>query len=402
MKVLLPALAALVIAACAQPAGEAAYAGPVETAPPEGVGQRPAFAGQTRAPQPPAASRLLKTEFARGLERPWGIEALPDGRFLVTEKAGRLRVVTRDGRVLAPIAGIPEVDARGQGGLLDVAVKPSGTRHFLVCLSYAEPRGEGRSATAVACGRATGAEDLAFQGPLRVIFRQEPAWASAGHYGSRIVFGPNETVFITTGERQRVEARVNAQRVESTIGKVVRLNMDGSAPLDNPFAAQGGVAAQVWSLGHRNIQSAALRSDGALWTVEHGPRGGDELNKPLAGKNYGWPVTTYGIDYNGQPIGEGITAREGMEQPVYYWDPVIAPSGMLFHSGKLFSSWKGDALIGGLRSQSVTRLVFEGDRVKAEERISIGTDVRDLTEGPDGAVYLALDDGRILKLTPAS
>ncbi len=396
--------AGLALAACnntTAAVGDVAVArAPFETAEPDGKGQAPAFPGQTRAPQPETLSKIKVATFATGLAEPWGVEVLPDGRLVVSEKGGALRVVTADGRVLAPIAGVPAVDARGQGGLLDVAVRPAGDG-FTLCVSYAEPRGGALSATAVSCGVARGAENLTLDG-MRVIFRQEPAWDSRGHFGSRIVFTNADTLYVTTGERQKTDARVNAQNVGSTIGKVVRVKLDGSAPADNPFAAQGGPAALVWSMGHRNLQSAALRANGDLWTVEHGPKGGDELNKPQAGKNYGWPVITYGIDYNGQPIGEGVTARAGFEQPVYYWDPVIAPSGMVFHSGRMFTAWRDNALIGGLASQSVTRLVFEGDKVVAEERIAIEGRVRDVTEGPDGAVYLAVGaaDGRILKLTP--
>jgi glucose/arabinose dehydrogenase len=402
MRIAPLAAAAVLMIACGADRAAGQPAAPVETRPPNGAGQMPAFAGQTRAPQPASPSRVRVATVATGLANPWALEVLPDGRLVVTEKAGRLRVVTAGGEVLAPIDGVPAVDARGQGGLLDVAMRPAGTGAFLLCLSYAEPRGGRRNATAVACGRARGAPNLALS-DMRVVFRQEPPWDSGGHFGSRIVFAGPDTMFVTTGERMSETARRNAQRRHSTIGKVVRIRLDGSAPPDNPFASEGGVAAQVWSLGHRNIQAAALRGDGSLWTVEHGPRGGDELNKPLAGRNYGWPVITYGIDYGGEPIGEGVTVRHGMEQPAYYWDPVIAPSGMIFHSGRLFAGWRGDALIGGLASNSLTRLTFNGDRVATEERIAIDGRVRDVAEGPDGAVYLAIDaaDGRILKLTPA-
>lgn len=404
---LLPLLAlAAILPACSSQPGAAeetspsGVRGPVPTDGPNGEGQQPAFAGQTRAPQPETLTQVDKTVFASDLAQPWGLEALPDGRFLVTEKPGRLRVITADGRVLGPVEGVPEVDARGQGGLLDVAAKPNPDGSFTVCLSYAEPRGEGLNGTSVACARASGAENIRLE-PLRVVFRQQPAWRSNGHFGSRIVFAPDGNIFITTGERMSAESRVNAQTNDNTIGKVVRITPDGAAPRDNPFATQGGEAQYVWSLGHRNLQAAAWRSEtGALWTVEHGPKGGDELNRPQAGRNYGWPVITYGIDYNGRPIGEGITAKEGLEQPVYYWDPVIAPSGMIFHSGKLFTTWRGSALIGGLGSRSVTRLVFNGDRVANEERIAIDGRVRDVAEGVDGALYVSVDDGRILKLTP--
>jgi len=402
----LPVLAfAIVLSACSLQQDEAKGApaggrGPVETGSPHGAGQRPAFAGQTRAPQPDVLTEVDKRVFADGLYQPWAIESLPDGRFLVTEKPGRLRVITADGRVLGPIDGVPEVDARGQGGLLDVAVRPNPDGAFLVCISYSEPRGDNTNGTSVACARASGAENIQLE-PMRVIFRQQPAVRSNAHFGSRIVFAPDGNLFVTLGERNVPDVRVRAQTTDNTIGKIVRITPDGAAPRDNPFASQGGEAQYVWSLGHRNPQGAAWRSEtGALWTVEHGPRGGDELNRPQAGKNYGWPVITYGTDYSGRPIGDGITAKEGLEQPVYYWDPVIAASGMLFHSGKLFTTWRGNALIGGLGSKSVTRLVFNGDRVANEERIDIDGRVRDVAEGLDGALYVSMDDGRILKLTP--
>ena len=376
--------------------------GPIETGPPNAPNQKPAFPGQTRAPQPAALSALDFTTLASGLDNPWGIAALPDGRFLVTEKPGRLRVIMPDGRVLGPVDGIPEVDSRGQGGLLDVVARPDPDGSFTVCISYSEPRGEdGMNATAAACARASGAENIALE-PLRVVFRQEPPWRSTGHYGSRIAFAPDGTLFITTGERQRPDSRAIAQRLDNTFGKVVRVGIDGSVPRDNPFASQGGPAAQVWSLGHRNLQSAAIRpSTGDLWTVEHGPRGGDELNRPQAGKNYGWPIITFGIDYNGQPMGEG-TAKAGLEQPVYYWDPVIAPSGLIFHSGKMFPQWRDSALIGSTKNRYVTRLTFNGDRVATEERIPVDGVPRDIDEGPDGAVFLLMggSDGRIVKVTP--
>lgn len=396
---------AFAVSACSSQQDEAKGApvggrGPVATAGPNGEGQQPAFAGQTRAPQPDVLTEVDKAVFADGLNQPWAIEPLPDGRFLVTEKPGRLRVVTANGRVLGPIDGVPDVDARGQGGLLDVAVRPNPDGAFTVCLSYSEPRGDNMNGTSVACARASGAENIQLE-PMRVIFRQQPAARSNAHFGSRIVFAPDGNLFVTLGERNNPEVRGRAQATDNTIGKVVRITPDGAAPRDNPFASQGGEAQYVWSLGHRNPQSAAWRSEtGALWTVEHGPSGGDELNRPQAGKNYGWPVITYGVDYSGRPIGDGITAKEGLEQPVYYWDPVIAPSGMLFHSGKLFTTWRGNALIGGLGSRSVTRLVFNGDRVANEERIEMDGRVRDVAEGLDGAVYAAMDDGRIVKLTP--
>lgn len=363
--------------------------------------QTPAFPEQTRAKAPAKRSKVKVETITSGLDYPWAVEVLKDGRFLVTEKQGRLRVVMSDGRVLPAISGIPKVDDSGQGGLLDVAIDERADE-LTVCITYAEPRDDGKNATAAACGTATGSENLTLS-DLKTVFQQEPAWNSDKHYGSRFVFGDDDIVWITTGERSNPDSRHLSQDKNAALGKVIRLKRDGSLPSDNPFAAEGGVAAQVWSFGHRNIQSAALDREGRLWTVEHGPRGGDELNLPEAGKNYGWPVITYGEDYSGSPIGGGITEKEGMEQPVYYWDPVIAPSGMVIYSGDLFPDWRGDFLIGGLIAEGLVRLTLDGERVTSEERLTINARVRDVAQGPDGAVYLITDEseGKLLKLTPA-
>jgi glucose/arabinose dehydrogenase len=371
--------------------------------PPNAEGQSPAFPAQTRAPRPAEDVAVSSRVLASGLEHPWAIEVLADGRMLVTERPGRLRVVTVDGRVLDPIAGVPAVVARGQGGLLDVAVRPTGTNQWALCLSYADPRDGGRNATAVSCGQASGAENITLSN-MRVVFRQEPAIDSRQHFGSRIVFQDDDTVFITLGDRGNNPAtRPLAQDMSTTVGKIVRVNLDGTVPADNPFAARGGPTAQIWSVGHRNIQSAALDATGELWAVEHGARGGDELNRPEAGKNYGWPVISYGIDYSGAPITEGVTAREGLEQPVYYWDPVIAPSGMAFYTGDLFPAWRGHALIGGLKVQSLVVLGMDDGRVVTENRVPLDVRVRDVAQGPDGRVFVVSDssDGAVIELTPA-
>lgn len=374
------------------------------SAPPTGAanatGQTPMFATQTRAPAPASLSKVKVQTITEGLASPWAVEALRDGRFVVTEKGGTLRVVNLEGKKLAPIAGMPAVDSGGQGGLLDVAIDEA-TTPMTLCITYAKPRGNGTNSTAADCTTATGTDNLTVE-PLKAVFQQEPAWASGLHFGSRFVFAANDLVYITMGERSLPESRGYAQDTSKTLGKVVRLRRDGTPPSDNPFAADGGPAAQVWSYGHRNLQSAALDTQGRLWTVEHGPRGGDELNLPLAGKNYGWPTITYGEDYSGAPIGAGITSQDGMEQPVYFWDPVIAPSGMVVYSGNLFGEWRGDILIGGLVAQAVVHLKLEGDRVVSEERIGVGARVRDVTQGPDGAIYIVTDEGngKLLRLTP--
>ncbi len=371
---------------------------------PNAPNQKPAFASQTRAPLARSNVAFEVETVASGLEKPWAIDILPGGRFLVTEKPGRLRVVMPDGRVLPPVAGVPAVDARRQGGLLDVAVRREG-RGTTVCLTYAEPRDGGKNGTAAACAEATGAENIDLAA-MRVVFRQKPDWDSQGHYGSRIAFARDGRMFITTGERMMPEPRALAQSLDTTFGKVVRIEPNGMSAPDNPFYsrdAAGSPRSQIWSYGHRNIQSAAIHPrTGALWTVEHGPKGGDELNIPKAGRNYGWPVVTYGIEYSGAAVGEGLTAKEGVEQPVYYWDPVIAPSGMAFYTGKQFPAWRGSLFIGGLGTKQLVRLALDGDRVVGEERFDMGARIRDVMEGPDGALYLVTDEdnGRLLRIKP--
>lgn len=376
--------------------------GPVQTAPPNAPDQQPAFPGQTRAPKVAVPTAFTKTEIARGLEHPWGIEELPDGRMLVTERPGRMRLVAADGTIGEPIGGIPAVDARNQGGLLDVALAPDFATSRRIFWSFSEPRGNDTNGTSVASG--TLAEDGDSLGDVTVIFRQEPAWESTMHFGSRLVFAPDGNLFVTVGERSLEESRVFSQDVSTHLGKTLRIRPDGSVPDDNPFVGRADARPEVWSYGHRNLQSADVDATGRLWTVEHGPQGGDELNRPEPGKNYGWPIITYGEDYGGAPLGEGITQQEGMEQPLYYWDPVIAPSGMAFYSGALFSSWNGDILIGGLVAKSLVRLDLEADEVVAEEWLDLGARIRDVKQAADGSVLVLTDedDGRILRLTPGA
>jgi glucose/arabinose dehydrogenase len=359
----------------------------------------PLAAQAPRSPTPDSVKAPLRvSRIADDLEHPWGLVFLPDGRMLVSERPGRLRIVDKSGRVSGPLSGVPKVYARGQGGLLDVALSPRFDHDRLVYLSFAEP-GESGAGTAVARGRlaGNGLENV------EIIWRQTPKAGGGNHFGSRLTFARDGTLFVTTGDRYDQRPRV--QDLSSTIGKVIRINADGSIPRDNPFAQRAGARPEIWSYGHRNVQAAALHPEtGQLWTVEHGARGGDELNHPEAGKNYGWPVITYGVDYSGQKIGEGA-ARSGMEQPVYYWDPVIAPSGALFYTGAAFAEWKGDLLVGSLNPGALVRLDLQNGRVVREERYlgELGHRIRDLTQGPDGAVYLITDDGdgQLLKVEPA-
>jgi aldose sugar dehydrogenase len=364
------------------------------------AGAVPAQGQAPRSPNPAPANGTVRVEtVARGLEHPWALAFLPDGRMLVTERAGRVRLVERDGRVSEPLAGVPRVLARGQGGLLDVALDPRFPDSRLVYLSYAEP-GPAGAGTAVARGR-LGEGRLE---DLQVIYQQQPKVESWNHFGSRLVFARDGTLFVTQGDRFTYSQA--AQDLSVGIGKIVRINPDGSVPPDNPFVGRAGARPEIWSYGHRNVQAAALDPQtGRLWTVEHGARGGDELNRPEGGKNYGWPVITYGVDYSGASIGEG-TAKPGLEQPVYYWDPVIAPSGMVFYTGDALPGWKGSVFIGSLRPGLLVRLTLDGGRVTREERhlADLRERIRDVRQGPDGLLYLLTDsrDGRILRVLPAA
>lgn len=351
-----------------------------------------------------SAGPLSVETVASGLENPWGLAFLPDGRMLVTERPGRLRIVSRSGTVSAPVAGLPPVYATGQGGLLDVALAPDFASSGMIFLSYAEPR-EGASGTSVARARLVEDGGDARLDGLTVIFRQSPAAGGGSHYGSRLVFARDGTLFVTLGDRYSL--REQAQDLSVHIGKIVRINADGSVPENNPFRSRAGTRPEIWSYGHRNVQGAALDpATGRLWTIEHGARGGDELNHPEAGKNYGWPVITYGRDYSGARIGEG-TEKPGMEQPVKYWDPSFAPSGLAFYTGDLMPRWKGDLFAGGLAGTRLVRLKLDParERVTEEEVLlgDLGERIRDVRQGPDGALWLLTDDpgeGRLLRLSP--
>lgn len=343
------------------------------------------------------------TTVAEGLEHPWALAFLPDGGMLVTERPGRLRHVTAEGDLSDPIAGVPEVDARGQGGLLDVALDPRFGENRLVYLSYAEA-GEGGNGTAVARGRL--GEDLTSLSDVEVIFRQQPKEDSTAHFGSRLVFDGEGHLFVTLGERSDARFRVQAQDLNSHLGKIVRINPDGSVPQDNPFVGQEGALPEIWSYGNRNVQAAAINPQtGVLWEIEHGPRGGDELNIVEPGANYGWPVVSLGVNYDGSPVGEGVQQAEGMVDPIYSWTPVIAPSGMIFYQGDAFPDWQGDLFVGGLASTALVRLELDGNAVASEERLleSLGLRIRDVAEGPGGEILVVTDEGNgeILRIAPA-
>jgi glucose/arabinose dehydrogenase len=394
-------VAVLVLAGSAWLAS-AAWSAPVETGPPNLPGNKPAFPGQTRAEEVKTNARLEVKEIASGFDRPWAIAFLPGGRFLVTEKpTGNLYIVAADGSKSPPVAGLPRVDGRSQGGLLDVELAPDFARSGFIYWSYYEPR-EGGNGLAVARAKLVDAAAPKIEG-LEVIFRMMPTIESTMHAGGRLVFTPDDKLFVVLGERSIMAGRVQAQKLDSDFGKVVRIQLDGSVPRDNPFVTRKNARPEIWSIGHRNILAAVLDEKHRLWVAEMGPRGGDELNLVERGKDYGWPTIGYGEEYSGKPI-HASTQAKGMEQPVYYWDPVIAPSGMVLYSGALFPEWRGNFLIGGLASQALIRLVVRNDRVVGEERLltHLGARIREVAQGPDGALYLLTDDanGRLLKVTP--
>jgi glucose/arabinose dehydrogenase len=402
----------------AQPS-TAAPCAPLETREANAPDQKPAFPGQTRICGVKSGVAFEVTVLAKGLDRPWAVEPLPNGDLLITEKPGRMRIVSAKGEVGQPIGGLlpvgaggvseasgqgglPPITARGQGGLLDVALSPNFTRDRTIFWSFSEQR-EGGSGTSVARGVLT--EDRRNLEQVRVIFRAMPTYDNGLHFGSRLAFGPDGKLYITLGERfDRETTRPQAQHLDSHLGKIIRINPDGSVPADNPFAKQPGALPEVWTLGHRNVQASTFDDSGRLWTVEHGAQGGDELNLIEKGKNYGWPLVTYGEEYSGEPIPNAVTAREGFEQPVYYWDPVIAPSGAQFYTGQAFPAWRGSLFVGSLKEQRLVRLVIKGNRVVGEEHLLAdrGQRIRDVRQGPDGALYVVTDqaNGELWKLTP--
>ena len=383
------------------PAVAAATGAPLETRPVEGTGQAPAFEGQTRAPSVATTVTMTNTVVAEGLENPWGLALLPDNRWLVTEKPGRLRIVSAEGQISEPITGLPAVDARGQGGLLDVVVGPTFGQDRMIYWSYSEAR-TGGNATSVARG-ALSADGTRLEN-VQVIFRALPVYDGDKHFGSSLAFDPAGHLFVTLGDRSDAPMRPQAQDLGSHMGKTIRINADGTVPSDNPFVGREGALPEIWSLGHRNVQGVAIQpGTGAAWTIEHGTRGGDEVNLDEGGKNYGWPNAAYGIEYRGGPINDGQTSADGTEQPVYYWDPVIAPGGATFYSGAMFPGWEGNLLVAALKEKHIARLVIQNNRVVGEERLltGLGARIRDVAIGTDGAVWAVTDeeDGKLVRLS---
>lgn len=397
-------LAAIVLSATTGASDRATAAepcSPLETREPNASDQAPAWPGQTRACKLVSDVPFDVTVLATGLEHPWSVEPLAGGDVLVTEKPGRMRIVTAAGVVGAPLEGVPAVDAGGQGGLLDVALGPAFDSDRTLYWSYSEARPDG-NATSVA--RGVLAPDRRSLEQVRVIFQALPTYDGDKHFGSRLAFGRDGMLYVALGERSDLAIRPQAQQQDSHMGKILRITPDGAPASDNPFVGQPGARPEIWSLGHRNVQAAGFDAQGRLWEVEHGAQGGDELNLVLRGKNYGWPLVAYGEEYSGKPIATAVTQRPGFEQPVYYWDPVIAPSGLQFYTGDAFPAWRDNLFVGGLVAQALVRLVLENDRVIGEEHLLADRDqrIRDVRQGTDGALYVVTDEanGELWRITP--
>ena len=370
---------------------------PVETQSPN-TSYKPAFEGQTRITgvktETPYEGKILTND----LNKPWGITSLPDGRFLITEKEGTMRIATATGTLGTPITGLPAVNSKGQGGLLGLTIDPAFADNRIVYWSFSEDR-PGGNLTAIAKGKLS-ADEKKIEN-VSVIYRAEPAFNSNLHYGGRILFDKAGNLIISTGERSEPESRPQAQALNSGLGKIIRITTEGKPAAGNPFADNASARPELYSYGHRNVQGLAFHPEtGDLWENEFGPRGGDEVNRIQPGKNYGWPTITYGLEYSGAKIGQPITQKEGLEQPVYYWDPVVSPSGMTFYSSDSIPEWKNNLFIGGLSGNHIVRLVIENNKVVGEERLLAdeGQRFREVTQGRDGALYAITDGGRLYRI----
>lgn len=402
-KILLSLTVMAVLAGCAEPKSVQSTATgtlpPVETQAPNSPQYKPAFAGQTRVAGVKTATPLDIQIISDKLVRPWAVIALPDGRLLITEKSGTFRIATSTGSITEPITGAPAVDDKGQGGLLDVALDPDFKTNRLIYWSFSEPVNGGNH-TAVGKGRLANDEKTIEN--ATVIYRALPTYNGDKHYGSRLAFDKNGYLFVSTGERSDLATRPQAQHLNAALGKILRITKDGKPAPSNPFANTPGALPEIWSLGHRTPQGLDFHPvTGDLWESEMGPRGGDEVNLIQAGRNYGWPTITYGIEYNGKTIGDGITQKAGMEQPVYYWDPVQSPSGITFYSGNIIPEWKNNLFVGGLSSKHIARLVIAGNKVIGEERLLEDQNqrFRDVGQGKDGALYAITDAGRLYRIS---
>ena len=406
IKLFLPAAAACIFASCGTHntnnsttgSGDTSNLPPVETKA-ANTAYQPAFTGQTRIKGVSTSADYSTRALTGELKNPWGIAVMPDGRFLITEKAGTMRIANTSGQLSAAITGIPAVNAAGQGGLLGITLDPQFASNRMVYWVFSESTPEG-NLTAVAKGKLS-ADDSRMENAA-VIYRATPAYKGNLHYGGRILFDKSGNLFVSTGERSDLVTRPQSQDLNSALGKIVRITTDGQPAQGNPFAGRAGARPELYSYGHRNVQGLAFHPvTGDLWENEFGPKGGDELNRIQPGKNYGWPVITYGVEYSGPKIGEGITQKEGMEQPVYYWDPVLSPSGMTFYTGNEIPEWKNNLFIAGLNSNHIARLVIENNKVVGEERIAAdqgGQRYRDVVQGKDGALYAVTDQGRLYRI----
>lgn len=370
---------------------------PVESKEPN-TDYKPAFEGQTRIAGVKTTTPYEFKVLTEGLEQPWGITSLPDGRFLVTQKTGTMRIVSQDGTLSDPITGLPKVNSGRQGGLLGLTLDPSFTSNRMVYWVFSQPLANG-NLTAVAKGRL--ADDEKTIESAKVIYQATPAHKSELHYGGRILFDKTGHIIFSTGERSDLETRPLSQDLNTSLGKIIRITTDGKPAPGNPFEGRSDARPELYSYGHRNVQGLALHPvTGDLWNGEFGPRGGDEINRVQPGKNYGWPVITYGIEYSGGKVGDGIQQKEGMEQPVYYWDPVLSPSGMTFYKGNSIPEWENNLFIGGLSSSHIARVVIRDNKVVGEERLLADESqrFRDITQGNDGALYTVTDQGRLYRI----
>lgn len=370
---------------------------PVETEKPN-ANYKPAFAGQTRIGRVTTKTPYEAVVLTSDLKNPWGITVMPDGRFLITQKGGTMRIVTADGKAGNPITGIPEVNSKGQGGLLGLTLDPTFSSNRMVYWVFSENTKDG-NLTSVAKGKLSTDEQRIEN--ATVIYRATPAHNSNLHYGGRILFDKTGNLVVSTGERSDIETRPQAQSLNSGLGKIIRITTNGQPASGNPFAGQNNARPEIYSYGHRNVQGLAWHPEtGDLWENEFGPRGGDEVNLIRAGKNYGWPAITYGIEYAGGKVGEGKTQQDGLEQPVYYWDPVVSPSGMTFYSGDSMAEWKNNLFIAALNKPHIVRLVIKDNKVTGEERLleKESQRFRDITMGKDEALYAVTDAGRMYRI----
>jgi len=374
---------------------------PVETQAPISTGQKPAFPGQTRIGGVKTQSKINITTISSGLQYPWGLAFFPDGRMIVSERPGNIRIVSKAGLVGPKIKGVPEVRFKGDGGMYDIKLDPDFAKTRLVFWTFVEPV-TGGGVTSVARGKLS-ADETSFE-DVRIIYRASPVYEGPNHNGSRMIFDKMGNLYVSFGERFDDEIRKKAQALNSSLGKIIRINKEGKAVHGNPFEKTPGALPEIWSLGHRNPQGFAFNPNtGELWESDHGPNAGDEINIIRAGANYGWPIISYGIEYSGSPVNGGLTVKEGMEQPVYYWDPAIAPSGITFYTGNLIPEWKGNLFVAALRGAHIARLVIKDNKVVGEERLfsDLHKRFRYILQGPDQALYAIIDDqeGKIYRIS---